>query len=109
MLCIMVPSPISSRPALPGLATENRTPVGWRPRAMSSAGGIALILTRPFERGTILIVELACNPVETRRIIEVVHVAPEPDGRWVIGCVFASPLAEDELQVLLSQQPFPAA
>jgi hypothetical protein len=56
-----------------------------------------------------LIVELACNPVAIRRIIDVVHAAPEPDGRGVIGCVFASPLAEDELQVLLSQQHFPAA
>jgi hypothetical protein len=88
---------------MPGLGTDD-SDTGWLGKVRDvSTGGIALTLTRPFEAGTILILELEAEATELRRVIEVVHAAPETDGHWVIGCVFANPLGEDELQILLSQ------
>jgi hypothetical protein len=68
-----------------------------------SAGGIALLLNHRFEPGTALIVELSAkSKVASRpRPVRVVHVTPEKNGRWIIGCAFVSKLSADELQGLL--------
>jgi hypothetical protein len=80
-------------------STADTSATGWFGRVRDiSQGGVALILRRPFERGTNLILDLATNAGELRGLpARVVH-AWEMDGRWIIGCEFASPLNEDELQ-----------
>jgi hypothetical protein len=94
---------------LPGLASDEAD-TGWPGKVRDvSTDGIALLLTRPLEVGTILILELESEPRAIRRVIEVLHTAPERDGHWAMGCIFASPLGEDELQSFLSEQQSPAA
>ena len=68
-----------------------------------SAGGIDLVVHRPFEPGTDLALELlnaAKNFSRTVRV-HVVHADPQGDGDWSVGFAFASRLADDELQALL--------
>jgi hypothetical protein len=64
-----------------------------------SRTGIALALSRRFERGTLLSVQLD-SPAGTgarRMFARVVHVRAEADGNWVMGCAFAGQLDADEL------------
>jgi hypothetical protein len=68
-----------------------------------SSGGLRLSLTRRFEPGTTLIVELPTRSAGRMRAlpVRVVHVRARLDGCWTTGCQFASPLDEHELQSLL--------
>jgi hypothetical protein len=68
-----------------------------------SAGGIDLVVHRPFEPGTNLALELlnaAKNFSRTVRV-HVVHADPQEGGDWSVGFAFASRLREEELQALL--------
>jgi hypothetical protein len=69
-----------------------------------SPGGIAVILNRRFERGTILIVEVSEKPkgVSESRAVRVCHATPENE-RWIIGCAFAWPLSQEELRRFLGE------
>jgi PilZ domain len=70
-----------------------------------SPGGIAVILNRRFEPGTILIVEVSDKPkgAAESRPVRVCHATPETDGRWIIGCAFAWPLSQEELRRFLGE------
>lgn len=69
-----------------------------------SPGGIALILRRRFEPGASLSIELTTQGDWPRRLVaRVVHATQEMDGRWIVGCAFARPLSEQELQTLLGE------
>jgi hypothetical protein len=70
-----------------------------------SPGGIAVILERRFEPGTILIVEASENPntAPESRPVRVCHATPETDARWIIGCAFAWPLGQEELRRFLGE------
>jgi hypothetical protein len=70
-----------------------------------SPGGIAVVLERRFELGTILIVEAPDNPkhASESRPVRVCHATPETDGRWIIGCAFAWPLSQEELRRFLGE------
>src|SRR6266404_8200274 len=75
--------------------TTEEAEIGWLGRVRDvSLGGIALILSRRFEPGTVLIVELATKE-EGRQLVRVVHATPETKSRWVIGCAFASTVSEE--------------
>jgi hypothetical protein len=63
-----------------------------------SGGGIRLSVTRLFEPGTLLALDL--DGLLRLLVARVVHVAPQPEG-WLVGCEFISKLSEQELQVLL--------
>jgi hypothetical protein len=69
-----------------------------------SPGGIAVILNRRFEPGTILVVEVF-KPKEASesRPVRVSHATPDKDGRWIIGCAFAWPLSQEELRRFLGE------
>jgi hypothetical protein len=57
-----------------------------------SAAGIALNVSRRFEPGTALIVELSAQSKGVLRLpVRVVHSTPDEKGRWVIGCAFVVP------------------
>ena len=78
---------------------------GWLGRVRDiSSGGIALVSKRRFEPATVLMVELETGAGWPRRLfIQVIHATQEREDRWIIGCAFASPLSEDELQELLEE------
>jgi hypothetical protein len=69
-----------------------------------SPGGIAVLLKRRFEPGTILVVEVSDKPKEAleSRPVRVCHATPENE-RWIIGCAFAWPLSQEELQRFLGE------
>jgi c-di-GMP-binding flagellar brake protein YcgR len=70
-----------------------------------SAGGIAVVLNRRFEPGTLLIVDLPghSKSASRPRPVRVVHATPEREGQWLIGCAFASPLSQNEILNILQQ------
>ena len=68
-----------------------------------SAGGIGLLVKRHIQPGSVLVLKLA-KPTEDlpdSLFLRVVHATPEHNGEWFLGCAFASPLAEEEVQALL--------
>ena len=68
-----------------------------------SLGGIRLLLPRRFEPRAILTIELSGKRGEHTwtGLARVVHVAPQKDASWILGCKFFSPLSDDELQGLV--------
>jgi serine/threonine protein kinase len=70
-----------------------------------SLGGIGVLLARRFEPGTELVIELGGGQpdIPPRKLqTRVVRVEPEVAGHWLHGCVFLTPLTEDELPALLN-------
>lgn len=81
--------------------------IGWPARVKDiSAGGIGLLLRHRFRPGTVLAVELhrpsgGCAGV---LVVRVVHANPrtvDSESCWLMGCLLAEPLTDDELQALL--------
>jgi hypothetical protein len=68
-----------------------------------SAGGIGLVLSRRFEPGAGLVVELPNIPGQPSETLlaRVVHATPVANGYWALGCAFVRELTEHELQSLL--------
>jgi PilZ domain len=66
-------------------------------------GGICLRARRRFEPGTFLTIEFEPTGEGALRFVtaRVVHIAPERDGFWRIGCQFPRPLVEDEFQAMV--------
>jgi hypothetical protein len=67
--------------------------------------GAALLLTRPFEEGNELVIELS-DPANADPRYFLVHVAySRREGRlgWLVGCEFISPLSKQELQALVGE------
>jgi hypothetical protein len=86
-------------------STTDEPETGWLGRVQDlSTGGIALLLTRRFEPGTALHVELAAKGEGSRPLlVRVIHATPESENHWLIGCAFACPLSEAELQTFLQE------
>ncbi len=63
-----------------------------------SRGGITLLVNRPFDPATRLVILLS-KPAEARLI----HTAPTSDGHWIIGCAFTQELREEDLSALLAK------
>jgi hypothetical protein len=68
-----------------------------------SVKGVGLILTRKLKPDTLLSIELENTTTHFRRTLlaRVVHATAQPDNGWRVGCAFAKPLSEDDLQALL--------
>jgi serine/threonine protein kinase len=68
-----------------------------------SAGGMALLLARRFEPGTVLNVEMTekLNEKPTRIPVKVVRVQRDKAGYWLHGCSFEAPLAAGTLNNML--------
>ena len=64
-----------------------------------SLRGVGLLLSRRFERGTILVIELQGTGkiCERMLIARVVHTTPHDAGDWIVGCEFINPLGEEDL------------
>ncbi len=86
------------------LAARGDNDMCWSARIKDiSAGGMGLVLTRRFERGTSLAIEIpatAASPADTL-LAKVMHVTRLPGGEWLLGCAFVSTLGDDEVQNLL--------
>lgn len=68
----------------------------------SSAGGLGLLVNRPFENGTILSIELPCTGGHSSRTVlaRVVHARGKQGSYWILGCAFTSQLTEEDLRSL---------
>jgi hypothetical protein len=88
------------------LAGSDNEP-SWPAQACDvSRGGLKLLSTRKFERGTTLkigsISESAEKPAQV--MAEVRYVTPTPEGKWMMGCAFLKELTEPELLTWLKEQ-----
>jgi serine/threonine protein kinase len=68
-----------------------------------SADGVGLVLPRRFEPRTVLSLDLPeSEGGATRRLfVRVVRVTTLSSRRWLVGCIFANRLGEDEVQSLV--------
>ncbi len=77
---------------------------GWTGEVVNiSAGGIGLLLPQPFKPRTVLVVELTgVDESFTRDLLaRVVHLRKKEEGKWLVGCSFASLLRDKELKAIL--------
>jgi hypothetical protein len=89
---------VTCQPVTPLRTHPESTAWMGRVRDVSPAG-IGLNMSRRFEPGSELIVELAGGPDGVLRLpARVVHATLEENGCWIIGCAFATPLSQEELQ-----------
>ncbi len=76
----------------------------WPARVINIAcGGVGLVLSRRFEPGTLLQVELQIPKRGFSRplLMQVTHIAGHEFGGWLIGCSFTNPISDEELQQML--------
>jgi hypothetical protein len=69
-----------------------------------STGRIGLHLTRRFEPGTLLVIELEKKELSLSHtlVARVVDAIPSQTGTgWMVGCTLANKIAEDDLQALM--------
>jgi serine/threonine protein kinase len=68
-----------------------------------SVGGLALILGRRFELGTVLNVDWSAKEAnqKTSLLLRVTYAKPQDFGHWLVGGAFLQPLTCEELQALL--------
>ena len=68
-----------------------------------SASGVRLLVRQPLEAGTLLSVALTSPSGSSGKMMLscVVHVSPEGDGEWGLGCNFITELSEADLLALL--------
>ncbi len=71
-----------------------------------SEGGVLVHVSRRFEKGTPLAIELPGNQSDEPSVVfvKVVHIKRWDDGGWALGCKFFHELGEDELQRLLTPE-----
>ncbi len=75
----------------------------WSARVQNiSASGISMLISRRFERGTLLSLELEATPDSPSRtlLVRVVRVKPHSKRKWLVACRFVTKLAEDEAKAL---------
>ena len=85
------------RPVAPAIGPLDR----FATRDLSRAGA-ALLCPRPYDKGTLLEIELR-NPgpsIACRRLLLVVHQRASSDGQWLVGGPFYTELNPDELEAL---------
>jgi hypothetical protein len=100
-----------SWPRYPSGVTGDCGPLGDGLRPLWSAeirdvsqGGLSLLALRPFQPGTILVVHVEGEDAETfsRFVVRVVHARPHRRRGWLVGCSFARPVSEAEIDALRS-------
>lgn len=68
-----------------------------------SVGGLRLVLSRRFEAGTVLSLEVdpRASGCPQRLLVRVVRVESAPGQKWLLGCALLSRLSQEKLQTLL--------
>ena len=67
-----------------------------------SSDGVGLLLSRRFEPGVLLVIDvLDKNEGQTRLLLaRVIHATARPEGGWLIGCCLLNILTDNEVQNL---------
>jgi hypothetical protein len=75
-----------------------------------SCGGFQLLLSRRFEPGTLLVVDVHDPAGQATRMLvaRVVRVSMLTRGRWIHGCAFSVPLTPEDLDSLLKTSASPS-
>jgi hypothetical protein len=66
-----------------------------------SRGGIALMVNRRFEIGTVLHIQVPEKGGPRYLLVRVVRQQARPARKWLLGCKFAAPLSDDEVKALI--------
>jgi hypothetical protein len=75
--------------------------VRWPARVRDiSATGICLLVSRRFEPGSLLAIDLSSD-FASAPLARVVRVNWQADGDWALGCAFVTRLSDEELRTLL--------
>jgi hypothetical protein len=77
----------------------------WPARIQNiSRGGVKVIVTRRFEVGTNLKLEIHVSIEDEVFMLpaKVVRVESEPSGSWCLGCAFVQEITEEEVRELLT-------
>jgi hypothetical protein len=101
-------APASCQP----VAARSSQDPGWTGKVRDvSSQGVGLILSRRFEPGTCLVIELPAPAPRAPETLfaQVEHATALAPVSWLIGCSFATELSEDELQRLLRLVPTPSS
>lgn len=75
----------------------------WPARVVNvSCGGVGLLLSRRFEPGTLLQVEVQIPKLGFFRplLVQVLHLTGQEFGGWLVGCSFTQPLEENDVKQL---------
>jgi c-di-GMP-binding flagellar brake protein YcgR len=87
-------------PSVQVAPADNPAPISAVIRDIS-LGGASLLVERAFHAGQILSLELPATEDEQQVILAcVVRAAPEGNARWLLGCVFARELVQEDLNRL---------
>jgi hypothetical protein len=94
----IVCQPAASRP-------QGEPEVAWLGTVQDvSPAGIGLSMSRRFEPGVELIIELSAKGKGSLHLpVRVVHATPGEKGRWIIGCAFTSLLSQRQFRDLLKE------
>ena len=83
----------------------------WHGRVVEmSRGGMLVAVRRRFEAGAILRVRVTrrAGGTTTTLLARVVHVRPEQDGEWFLGCRLAKDFNTDDFQAMLRDPNVPS-
>ena len=83
---------------------SHQLPAAWPATIRDiSSGGFQLLLSRRFEPGTLLVVDVQDGQGQATRMLlaRVVRVTSLARGRWILGCTFSVPLTPDDLETIL--------
>jgi hypothetical protein len=67
-----------------------------------SRNGLAVVVDRRWDPGTVVIIELPLGEEVTLTRARVVHATPQLGGRYLVGCVFDTPLNDAQFRALTS-------
>jgi hypothetical protein len=71
-----------------------------------STGGLCLNLSRRFEPGSGLAIELPTEDGSTTTVLaRVANAHADSEGGWLLGCTFISELSDEEVRVVLNLDP----
>ena len=88
----------------PCQALSSEKDVRWAAEVRDVSGdGVGLVMNRRFEPRTVLTLEIPGKgqAAAHRLLIRVVRVQPLAKRRWLIGCIFARRLGEEEVQTIM--------
>ena len=88
----------------PCQALSSEKDVRWSAEVKDvSADGIGLLMNRRFEPRTVLTLEIPAKDQTAahRLLIRVVRVQPMTKRRWLVGCIFAMRLGDEEVRTMI--------
>ena len=66
-----------------------------------SLGGVGLLLSRPLEQGSEVVIVLKSATQTFELAAHVCHSSRQQDGDWIVGCEFVKKLTNEERDTLL--------